>query len=176
MENIDEINIRVKEIRVELNLTAREFGEVIDLSSSAIINMEKGIRKVTDRTINQICKNFKINEQWIRYGIGEILSDQNDEMLHQIKKLYNLDEVDELILIEFLTMDSKNRKKLKELMVKSFMNNSLAEQELSVTLQEDELNEFDQIQLDNIKKEMISMKKGAISSAIPYSNGKEKIS
>jgi hypothetical protein len=61
-------------------------------------------------------------------------------------------------------------------MVKSFMNNSLVEQEPSVTLQEDELNEFDQIQLDNIKKEMISMKKGAISSAIPYSNGKEKIS
>lgn len=66
------IKDRVKLIRTSKHLSQDEFGKIINLSRSAIAGYETGVREVTDRSINDICREFKINEEWLRTGNGEM--------------------------------------------------------------------------------------------------------
>ncbi|MDU7453139.1 helix-turn-helix domain-containing protein [Clostridium saudiense] len=69
---MNEIKDRVKFIRTSKKLSQEEFGKIINLSRSAIAGYETGVREITDRSINDICREFKINENWLRNGEGEM--------------------------------------------------------------------------------------------------------
>ena len=69
---MNEIKDRVKFIRTSKKLSQEEFGKIINLSRSAIAGYETGVREITDRSINDICREFKINENWLRTGEGEM--------------------------------------------------------------------------------------------------------
>ena len=67
------IGNRIKLLRkISLNLTQAKLGKCIGLKSTAIGQMESGDRNVTDRTIMLICKEFNVNEEWLRHGTGEM--------------------------------------------------------------------------------------------------------
>lgn len=65
------MNDRIKELRKMLNLTQAEFASKIGLSRNFIAQMETGTRFPSDRTIADICREFNVNESWLRNGIGE---------------------------------------------------------------------------------------------------------
>lgn len=65
------INERIKFIRTEKQMSQDEFGKVIGLSRSQIGCYEKGIRDITERSINDICREFNVNKDWLVNGIGE---------------------------------------------------------------------------------------------------------
>lgn len=68
------IGNRIKLLRkISLNLTQAKFGKCIGLKSTAIGQMESGDRNVTDRTIMLICKEFNVNEEWLRHGLEKCL-------------------------------------------------------------------------------------------------------
>lgn len=63
------MNNRLKELRIESNLTQTEFGQRIGLDSKSHISLlESGARNITDRTIKDICREFNVNEDWFRFG------------------------------------------------------------------------------------------------------------
>ena len=63
---------RIKIIRKEYKLTQVEFGERIGVKGNTITNYETGLRTPTDAVILSICREFNINEQWLRTGKGEM--------------------------------------------------------------------------------------------------------
>ena len=65
------MNTRIKELRNFLNLSQREFGNAIGLRSS-ISEIENEKAPITERTIIAICSKFNVNEDWLRYGKGEM--------------------------------------------------------------------------------------------------------
>lgn len=66
---------RIKYLRKEvLKLTQQEFSENLNISRSNMGNIEIGRIALTDRVISDICEKFNINEEWIRYGTGELFS------------------------------------------------------------------------------------------------------
>ena len=66
------MNERFKEIRLKLNLTQEEFGERIGIKSRAHISaLESGRRTLIDRIITDVCREFNVNEDWLRFGNGE---------------------------------------------------------------------------------------------------------
>lgn len=69
---MNEIKDRIKLVRTSKNLSQDEFGKSINLSRSAIAGYETGAKNITDRVVNDICREFKINEQWLRTGEGEM--------------------------------------------------------------------------------------------------------
>ena len=71
-----EIKDRLKKIRLDNNLTQLEFGKKLNISSSQIGCYENGIRKITERVIKDVCREFDINEQWLLTGEGEIYKPQ----------------------------------------------------------------------------------------------------
>lgn len=63
---------RIKDVRKAQKLTQQEFAERLLLSKSTVEAIEYGRREATDRVINDICREFSINEEWLRFGTGEM--------------------------------------------------------------------------------------------------------
>ena len=61
---------RVKQIRKEARLTQQQFADRLGLKQNSIAQIEGG-RNTSDQTIRAICKEFSVNEAWLRDGIGE---------------------------------------------------------------------------------------------------------
>ena len=66
------LNNRIRELRKTLNLTAETFGSRIGIVRSAVSNIESGTRQPTNQLVTSICREFKVNEQWLRTGEGEM--------------------------------------------------------------------------------------------------------
>lgn len=69
---------RIKQIRKEKGLTQVEFGEKIGVKGNTVTNYETGLRKPTDAVILSICREFNINEEWLRTGEGEMINIPED--------------------------------------------------------------------------------------------------
>lgn len=76
------INNRIKEIRQSKGLTQSQFSEIIGLSRNYIALIEIGERVPSDRTISDICREFNVNEEWLRTGEGEMFKpkSRNEEL------------------------------------------------------------------------------------------------
>jgi transcriptional regulator with XRE-family HTH domain len=73
------INKRVRRVRNSLDMTQSGFSRVLSLSGGYLAGVETGKRKVNDRLVKLICTSFKVNEEWLRTGNGEIFSEKIDE-------------------------------------------------------------------------------------------------
>ena len=71
------MNCRIKDLRTKhlkdrgIDLTQKDFASRIGLSENYVWMIEKGDRVPSDRTISDICREFGVNEVWIRTGEGE---------------------------------------------------------------------------------------------------------
>jgi len=73
---------RIKKLRKALDLTQQEFADKIRVKRNTVGQWECGINALTDQVINSICKEFKVNEEWIRTGNGEMFIEQTrDEQI-----------------------------------------------------------------------------------------------
>ncbi len=74
------MNVRIKELRKnKLKMTQKEFSAKLGLSENFIWQIEKGDREPSDRTIKDICREFHVNETWLRTGIGEMQSEETHQ-------------------------------------------------------------------------------------------------
>ena len=64
------MNERFKEVRKTLGLTQSEFGKSLGISNTAISKIEKGENNVSESNIIPICREFGVNEEWLRTGVG----------------------------------------------------------------------------------------------------------
>lgn len=54
----------------KLKISQEELGNKIGVSRFSISNYESGKRNITDRVISDICREFGVNEVWLRTGEG----------------------------------------------------------------------------------------------------------
>ena len=62
---------RIAEISKESGLNKTEFGQKIGISQSMASLICLGKANPSDRTISDICRVFRVNEEWLRNGTGE---------------------------------------------------------------------------------------------------------
>lgn len=80
-----DIKARFKAVRQHYDLTQTEFGSKISLSRTTIAQLESGVRNITDRTIHDICRVYKVDYLWLTTGEGEMFANQtDDDILAQI--------------------------------------------------------------------------------------------
>lgn len=63
---------RIKQLRKVLGLTQKEFGERIGVKPNTIGTYEIGRNDPIDAVIALICREFDVNEHWLRTGEGEM--------------------------------------------------------------------------------------------------------
>ncbi len=70
---MDTIGERVKAIRKASRLNQEEFGKKIGIRKTAVSKIETGENTLTDQNCLLICREFNINEEWLRTGEGEMV-------------------------------------------------------------------------------------------------------
>ena len=65
---------RIKELRKALNLTQNELGSRIGMTPNTITNYETGRRVPSNQVIFSICREFIVNEDWLRTGNGDMFN------------------------------------------------------------------------------------------------------
>lgn len=80
---------RVLKVRKEAGLNQEDFAKKINLTKNYISLIETGNRVPSDRTISDICREFHVNEEWLRNGTGEMFVPQSreDEIENTVRKL-----------------------------------------------------------------------------------------
>lgn len=63
---------RIKELRKDLGLNQMEFGKRIGVAPNTISTYENGTRALSDAIIMLICREFGVNETWLRTGYGDM--------------------------------------------------------------------------------------------------------
>ena len=63
---------RLKQLRKALNLTQQEFADRIGISRGNIGAYEVGKNALSDAVVSLICKEFSVNEEWLRTGEGDM--------------------------------------------------------------------------------------------------------
>lgn len=66
------MNNRIIEIRKNFNLSRAAFGSRLGVSGDVINNIERGRVDLKEHMLLLICKEFNVNENWLRYGEGEM--------------------------------------------------------------------------------------------------------
>ncbi len=80
---------RVKAVRKELGMTLDAFGKRVGVTKTAISNIENGARCLTDQMLLSICREFNVNEQWLRSGEGDMFLrlSRNDEIAAYVARV-----------------------------------------------------------------------------------------
>lgn len=68
------MHIRLKQLRKFLDLTQREFGERIGVKGNTVAQYEMGRNEPIDSVFNLICREFNVNPEWLRTGVGEMFN------------------------------------------------------------------------------------------------------
>lgn len=74
------INDRIKELRKNQKLTLDKFGKTLGVTKSAVSNIENGNRSLTEQMFKSICREFNVNEEWLRTGKGDMYKLIEDEV------------------------------------------------------------------------------------------------
>ena len=80
---------RIKKIRLDKNLTQSEFGKALGVKGNTITNYENGLRKPSDAILLSICREFNVNEEWLRTGNGEPYTPKEDRFSSYLSSIAN---------------------------------------------------------------------------------------
>lgn len=85
---------RIKKIRKELDLTQQKFADRLGVQRNTIAMYEMGRTLPSDAIMRSICREFNVNEDWLRTGEGEmfIKLTRDEEMAKLTKQLLNEEE------------------------------------------------------------------------------------
>lgn len=98
---------RLKILRKTLNLSQEEFSHRLNMGLSTWGMIEIGRRKLNDRHIKLICAEFRVNEEWLRNGTGEVFSDL---IYEDIMKEFQLDDIGKLLFQIYIEMLPEQKK------------------------------------------------------------------
>lgn len=88
---METINQRIDFLIKNLKLTKTKFAEPLNLSSQFVSSICSGAKQPSDRTIADICREFNVNETWLRTGEGEMMKEltRNQEIVEFLGKVMN---------------------------------------------------------------------------------------
>lgn len=147
------MNERLKELRNVLNLSGEKFGQRLGVTRASISNIENGNRSLTEQMIKAICREFDVNEDWLRNGVGEMFSNSKLSSLEEFGDKYDLDSLDRSIIKMYVSMSKEKRAVIKDYII------SVSEHYESGKVNIEE-------ELDSYRRELEAEQKGAEMSSV----------
>lgn len=111
------MNARIQQIRKTAKMTQDEFADKIGLSKNFVWMIEKGERTPSERTIKDICREFKVNYDWLVNGTGDMFqSDDSDAQAIVDSVMTGDNEFAKKILVKFAKLSDEHWKQLQEIL------------------------------------------------------------
>lgn len=98
------MNERLRKLRRTLDLTQAVFAEKIGMKQNSIALIEGGKRNISDYAIRVICREFDVNEEWLRTGIGEMFNPTPETELDALVKKYGLSYNARIMIEKFINL------------------------------------------------------------------------
>ncbi len=114
---------RIKELRKALKLTQAKFAERLGVKPNTISQYESGRNEPIDAVISLICREFGVNENWLRNGIGEKFIVPPKTQFDEVAKEFDLDDLDKRIMLGYMNLAKEDRD-----VIKGFMHVALDRQ------------------------------------------------
>lgn len=70
--------------------TLEKFGQRLGITKGALSAIENGKRGVTEQMRKAVCREFNVNEHWLRTGEGEMYAPQPEDELRALAARYNV--------------------------------------------------------------------------------------
>lgn len=70
---------RIKELRKTLKLTQQSFADTLGIKQNTVALYEMGRSGISDGIIKSICREFNVNEVWLRTGEGDMFKKKTKE-------------------------------------------------------------------------------------------------
>lgn len=105
---------RVKEIRKTLDMTMEKFGEKLGVGKTAISNIEKGNRNLTEQMSKSICREYNVNYDYLLYGDGEMFDELPQTIVDEMCVQYGLNDFDKALVEMYIHLSEEDRLRIKE--------------------------------------------------------------
>ncbi|OUP50255.1 hypothetical protein B5F17_14060 [Butyricicoccus pullicaecorum] len=69
---MEQLNERISALISALGLKKTAFADKLNVSQAFVSQLCSGVKQPSDRTIADICREFNVNEHWLRTGEGEM--------------------------------------------------------------------------------------------------------
>lgn len=129
------MNKRLKQLRKALKLNQVDFGAKLSLTGSAISRYESGVNAMADNIVLLICREFDVNEEWLRYGTGSMFSQKNMDLIEQLSDKYDLGLYGRQLLETYLELSDSDKRA-----VERFVANLTANVEKAEKLEENRID------------------------------------
>lgn len=103
---------RIKKIRKSLDLTQQAFAERIGVKRNTIGQYEIGRNEPIDAVVSLICREFNVNEEWLREGTGEMFRPKPSETLERLAVENNFSKMDYAIVEKIVSLSPHDRDEL----------------------------------------------------------------
>ena len=100
---------RIREVREHFGLSMEKFGSRIGIGKASISLLESGKNNPSVQTITLICREFGVNEQWLRTGEGKMFEQTRASVLDRLSTEYDLSREQRSVIEAFLDLDPQER-------------------------------------------------------------------
>ena len=108
------MNERIKTIRINAGLTQQQFADRIKVKRNTVANYEMGRSIPSDSAIALICREFGINEEWLRNGIEPIYVQSSTFSLDEFVKSRGASDLELDIMKAYFDLEPDVRKMIIE--------------------------------------------------------------
>ena len=107
---------RLKALRKSLDITQQEFADKIGIKRNSYANYETGRNTPIDAIIVSICREFGVNEEWLRHGTGEMYKKKDAAFSELIAEIdYSDDEFLKNIITAYMGLDEDSKQALRKI-------------------------------------------------------------
>lgn len=100
---------RIKELRKAMNLTQQNAADRLGVKRNTVAQWETGINNISEQTIKAICREFNVDETWLRTGRGNMFVETPETALDALAKDFNLTELEQRIISKYLNLSESER-------------------------------------------------------------------
>lgn len=103
------MNERIRHLRRSLDLTQVEFAKRLGLVQNTITAYEKGRICPSEQVILSICREFNVNETWLRTGNGKMFHPLAGSEIDLLAKKYDLSRETCILIERFIDLKKEQR-------------------------------------------------------------------
>lgn len=108
---------RFKELRETLSLTQQKFADRLDISRNFVAQIEMGNKVPSERTIKDICREFKVNYDWLVNGTGDMFQDDDSDAQAIVDSIMTGDnDFAKKTLVKFARLSEERWRQLQEIL------------------------------------------------------------